>query len=96
MPTGSARFDPDTEAIWDYVVGKLLRVPVPGVRLDRMMIVAIPLEVAEQLDADLSTFVDDPQIDEDETELLRDPSDSRAASDLVRRRDPSRQSGRRR
>ena len=60
-------FRPRHEALWDYVVGKLLRVPVPGVRLDRMMIIAIPLEVAEQLDEDLSAFVDDPQIDEDET-----------------------------
>ena len=43
-------FRPPHEAIWDYVVGKLLRVPVAGVRLDRMMVIAIPLEVAEQLD----------------------------------------------
>ena len=46
-------FRPRHEAIWDYVVGKLLHVPVPGVRLDRMMVIAIPLEVAEQLDLDL-------------------------------------------
>jgi serine/threonine-protein kinase len=59
-------FRPRHEAIWDYIVGKLLRVSVPGVRLDRMMIIAIPLEVAEQLDEDLVGFVDDPQLDEDE------------------------------
>jgi serine/threonine-protein kinase len=56
------------EAIWDYVVGKLLRVPVAGVRLDRMMIIAVPLEVFEQLNKDLSAFVDEPQIDEEESE----------------------------
>jgi len=61
-------FRPPHEAIWDYVVGKLLRVPVAGVRLDRMMIIAIPLEVAEQLDLDLSTFVDEPELDEEATE----------------------------
>ena len=60
------RFRPRHEALWDYVVGKLLHVPVPGVRLDRMMVIAIPLEVAEQLDEDLFAFVDDPQLDEDE------------------------------
>ena len=66
-------FRPTHEAIWDYVVGKLLRVPVAGVRLDRMMVIAIPLEVAEQLDLDLSTFVDEPEIDEEETSSLEMP-----------------------
>ena len=66
-------FRPRYEALWDYVVGKLLRVPVPGVRLDRMMLIAIPLEVAEQFDLDLSAFVEDPRIDEDES-----PSGSQA------------------
>jgi serine/threonine-protein kinase len=61
-------FRPPHEAFWDYVVGKLLRVPVAGVRLDRMMIIAIPLEVAEQLDLDLSTFVDEPELDLEGTE----------------------------
>jgi serine/threonine-protein kinase len=60
------RFRPRHEALWDYVVGKLLHVPVPGVRLDRMMIVAIPLDVADQFDHDLTTLVDDPRLDEDE------------------------------
>ncbi len=60
------RFRPGHEALWDYVVGKLLHVPVPGVRLDRMMVIAIPPEVAEQLDENLFAFVDDPRLDEDE------------------------------
>ena len=59
-------FRPRHEALWDYVVGRLLHVPVPGVRLDRMMVVAIPVEVAEQLDRDLYGFVDDPRLDDDE------------------------------
>ena len=58
-------FRPKHEAIWDYLVGKLLHVIAAGVRLDKMMLVAIPQEVAEQLDLDLVTFVDDPQIDEE-------------------------------
>ena len=72
-------FRPRHEAIWDYVVGKLLHVPVPGVRLDRMMVIAIPLEVAEQLDLDLFAFVDDPQLDEDEDEAS--PSESRGTDE---------------
>jgi serine/threonine-protein kinase len=59
-------FRPRHEAIWDYLVGKLLRAPVAGVRLDRMMLVAIPVDVAEQLDEDLFTFIDDPKIDEED------------------------------
>ena len=59
-------FRPRHEALWDYVAGKLLRVAVPGVRLDRMMLIAIPREVALQLDLDLFAFVEDPRIDEDE------------------------------
>jgi serine/threonine-protein kinase len=57
-------FRPRLEAIWDYIVGKLLHIPVAGVRLDRMMVIAIPVEVAEQLDEDLSAFVEDPRLDE--------------------------------
>ena len=60
-------FRPRHEAIWDYVVGKLLHVPLAGVQLDKMMVIAIPLDVAEQLDLDLTTFVDEPEIAEDET-----------------------------
>lgn len=56
-------FRPKHEALWDYVIGKVLRVPVPGVRLDKMMIIAVPRDIAEQLDEDLITYVDDPQFD---------------------------------
>jgi serine/threonine-protein kinase len=60
-------FRPRHEALWDYVVAKLLRFPLAGVRLDRMMQSTIPAEVAEQLDQDLFPFVDDPQLDEEES-----------------------------
>jgi serine/threonine-protein kinase len=70
-------FRPRHEAIWDYIVGKLLQIPVAGVRLDRMMIIAIPLDVAAQLDQDLFGFVDDPKIDEEEAGA----TETRATSD---------------
>ncbi len=60
------KFRPRHEAIWDYIIGRILHVPLPGVRLDRMMIVAIPIEVATQFDEDLFGFIDDPRIDEDD------------------------------
>ena len=62
------------EGLRDNVVGNLLTVPVPGVRLDRTMVIAIPPEIAEQLDEDLSTIVNDPRLDEIELS----PSESRA------------------
>jgi serine/threonine-protein kinase len=65
-------FRPRYEALWDYVVGKLLRVPLAGVRLDRMMIIAIPVEVTEQLDLDLSTVVDEARFSEDLSTFLDD------------------------
>jgi serine/threonine-protein kinase len=61
------------EAFWDFVAGKLLHVPVRGVQLDRMMVIAVPLEVAEQLDQDLSTFVEDPEIEEEEASAVELP-----------------------
>jgi hypothetical protein len=70
-------FRPRYEALWDYVVGKLLHIPVPGVRLDRMMVIAIPLEVAEQFDEDLFAFVADPSFDEDEAS----PTETRGADE---------------
>ena len=59
-------FRPRHEALWDYVVGKLFHVPLAGVRLDRMMVIAIPFDVAEQLDEDLFPFVDAPDLEGDE------------------------------
>ena len=89
-------FRPRHEALWDYVVGKLLRIPVPGVRLDRMMIVVIPREVAEQLDEDLFAFVDDPHLEEDEAEPLRDPDGRSESSHLRRSHHPPRRGAERR
>jgi serine/threonine protein kinase len=68
-------FRPRHEAIWDYVVGKLLHVPLRGVKLDRMMVIVIPPEVAKQFDEDLLAFVDDPWIDEDDAS----PSESQVS-----------------
>ncbi len=70
---------PRLEALWDYLVGNLLRLPVPGVQLDRMMIIAIPIEVAEQLDEDLYAIGDDTRLAEAWEEAS--PSESRETVD---------------
>ncbi len=86
-------FRPRYEALWDFIMGKLLHVPVSGVRLDRMMIIAIPLEVAQQLDDDLIAFVDDPTLDEDiftvvDTLLLDEEESNRSQSRVTQERRP--------
>ena len=35
-------FRPTHEAVWDFLCRHVLRVPAPGVRLDRMMVMAVP------------------------------------------------------
>ena len=53
------------EAIWDNVCAHLLHVPDAGVRLDRAFDKAVPAQVVEQLDAELDSFEDEPQLDAD-------------------------------
>lgn len=53
------------EAIWDNVCAHLLHVPDAGVQLDRAFEKAVPAQVVEQLDAELDSFEDEPQLDAD-------------------------------
>jgi serine/threonine-protein kinase len=59
-------FRPRHEAVWDYLTAKILFVPGPGVRLDRMIVKAVPAKVAEELDMEISAFVDNPLLDDDQ------------------------------
>jgi serine/threonine-protein kinase len=65
-------------ALWEYLLGTLLRVPLPGVRLDRMLGDALPPEVARQLDDDLDVFIDDFRLDEAEEGTQEIPKAARA------------------
>ncbi len=60
------QFRPRHEAVWDYLCDHVLRVPDAGVQLDRMMVRAVPVQVAEQLEEDIGAFVDDPRLVDDE------------------------------
>lgn len=53
------------EAIWDNVCAHLLHLPDAGVRLDRAFEKAVPAHMVEQLDAELESFEDEPQLDAD-------------------------------
>ena len=59
-----------------------------------MMIIAVPLEVAEQFDEDLFTFIDDPQLDEDdakqsESQVIKKPRPSTLGATIPRDDPPS-------
>lgn len=58
-------FRPKHEAVWDYLTAKVLHVADAGVRLDRMIVKAVPVRVAEELDEALAAFVDEPRLDDD-------------------------------
>src|SRR5262249_27061155 len=53
------------EALWDNFCARLLRVPDAGVRVDRAFDKAVPAQVVEQLDAEIDSFEEDPQLDAD-------------------------------
>jgi len=59
------RFRPNHEAVWDYLAARVLHVPAAGVRLDRMILKAVPVQVAAELDLEISGFADDPRIGDD-------------------------------
>jgi eukaryotic-like serine/threonine-protein kinase len=59
-------FRPGHEALWDYVSARVFRVPDAGVRLDRMIVTAVPEQVADELDEAIASFVDDPRLDDDD------------------------------
>jgi len=72
-------FRPRHEALFDYVSAKVLRLPDAGVRMDRMIVKAVPVQVAEELVAEFAGFVEDPLLEDDE-QVAVDPDDARLAS----------------
>jgi hypothetical protein len=58
------RIRPRTEAVWDYVCGRL-RVPDAGVVLDRVLYRSIPPSVFAQLSDELNLFTDNPRLDDE-------------------------------
>jgi eukaryotic-like serine/threonine-protein kinase len=77
------RIRPRTEAIWDFVCGRL-RVPDAGVALDQALSRSVPAPLAAQLDDEMRLFVDSPGLDNEESDPFaaasRDQTDRLAAS----------------
>ena len=73
-------FRPKHEAVWDYLCDHVLRVPDAGVRLDRMIVKAVPAKVAEELYLDVGEFVDEPRLPGDEPNPVAEEGDDRLAS----------------
>ncbi|MGP0064684.1 MAG: serine/threonine protein kinase [Isosphaeraceae bacterium] len=54
-----------TEAVWDYLCAKVIRVPDAGVVLDRAMVRAVPSPLVAQLDDSMDLLIESPQFDDD-------------------------------
>jgi eukaryotic-like serine/threonine-protein kinase len=54
-----------TEAVWDYLCAKVIRVPDAGVVLDRAMVRSVPTPLAAQLDDSMDLMIESPQLDEE-------------------------------
>ena len=74
-------FRPKHEAVWDYLTAKVLRVPDAGVRLDRLIVTSVPVQVAEEMDEAFAAFVDDPRLDDDAGAPVEE-GDDRLASQI--------------
>ena len=74
------QFRPKHEAVWDYLTAKVLHVADAGVRLDRMIVKAVPVRVAEELDEALAAFVDEPRLDDDDPAPTTEEGDDRLTS----------------
>jgi eukaryotic-like serine/threonine-protein kinase len=54
-----------TEAIWDYLSGKILHVADAGVKLDRAIDRVVPAPLVAELEESLNLMVEHPQLDDD-------------------------------
>jgi serine/threonine-protein kinase len=57
-----------TEAVWDYLCGRLLHVPDAGVVLDRALDRAVPAPLVAQLDDSLDLLIENPLLDDEEAD----------------------------
>jgi hypothetical protein len=77
------RIRPRTEAVWDYVCGRL-HVPDAGVVLDRALYRSVPPSVFAQLSDELNLFADNPRLDDEDADPFApaapDQADSLAIS----------------
>ena len=73
------QFRPRHEMLWDYVSANVLGVPDAGVKLDRLIIQAVPEKLVAELDLGFDTFEDDPVIDDDPAAQSRDDEDRLSA-----------------
>jgi serine/threonine-protein kinase len=70
-----------TEAVWDYLTGKLLHFPVAGVALDWALERAMPAPLVAGIDESLELMVEDPHLYDDEADPApQDETDRLAAS----------------
>ncbi len=59
------RIRPRTEAVWDYLCGRILHVPDAGVVLDRAIDRVVPAPLIAELDDSLNLLAEDPRLDDE-------------------------------
>jgi len=64
-----------TEAMWDYLSGRLLRVPDAGIVLDRALVRSVPAPLVAQLDDSLDLLVENPKLEDDEADPFAPAAD---------------------
>ena len=84
------RIRPRTEAVWDYVCGRL-RVPDAGVAFDRVLNRSVPAPLRTDLDNEMRLFTDSPRLEDVDSDPFapssRDQADRLAASLTTSRSD---------
>jgi serine/threonine-protein kinase len=66
-----------TEALWDYLCAKVIRLPDAGVELDRALDRAVPAPLVAQLDDSLDLMIENPRLDDEEADPFLAPDDDR-------------------
>jgi serine/threonine-protein kinase len=66
-----------TEALWDYLCAKVIRLPDAGVELDRALDRAVPAPLVAQLDDSLDLMIENPRLDDEEADPFRAPEEDR-------------------
>lgn len=64
-----------TENVWNYIWGRLLRLPDPGVVLDRALVRDVPARLVAQLDESLELMVENTRLEDQEADPFAQPAD---------------------
>jgi eukaryotic-like serine/threonine-protein kinase len=64
-----------TEAMWDYLSGRLLHLPDAGIVLDRALVRSVPAPLIAQLDDSMDLLDENPRLDDDDADPFAPAAD---------------------